>query len=63
MLYEYRCPSCGEKAELQRKVAERNDPVPCDCGNLMERTVSRSTGFSLKGGGWYRDGYSGGEGS
>lgn len=28
--YEYECPKCHERIELQRKVAELYDPVLCE---------------------------------
>lgn len=66
-VYEYRCPECGEVYELRRSVAERDDPHWCMGAGThpsgepaaCERLTSRATGFALKGGGWYRDGYHG----
>ncbi len=57
-IYEYRCKSCGYEFE---EVQKFNDP-PVDncpeCGQIsVERKVSMSS-FHLKGGGWYKDGYS-----
>jgi predicted nucleic acid-binding Zn ribbon protein len=31
--------------------------VPLPPPSAMRRLISRGTGFALKGGGWYRDGY------
>lgn len=57
MIYEYVCPN-GHRTEKTRKVAERDDPVACPvCGSPTQRAVG-SGHFSLKGGGWYKDGYS-----
>ena len=58
-IYEYLCASCGFHFE---EVQKFNDPPleECpDCGkNSARRQVSMSA-FHLKGGGWYKDGYSG----
>ena len=57
-IYEYACPDCGEVTEKLRKVSEREDPVSCSkCGGATKKKVSESS-FQLKGGGWYKDGYS-----
>jgi len=55
-IYEYRCKKCSKEFELVQKITD--DPMSeCpDCGGKVERLVS-ATSFSLKGGGWYKDGY------
>tara|TARA_B100000686_G_scaffold147341_1_gene154787 strand:+ start:590 stop:928 length:339 start_codon:yes stop_codon:yes gene_type:complete len=57
-IYEYRCESCGFLFEEVQKFSEPPlDECP-DCGkNSAIRQVSMSA-FHLKGGGWYKDGYS-----
>lgn len=65
MLYEYKCPVCQAVVEEQRRVADRDAPSSYCYGNdeqphnlaVRERQLARSGGFSLKGGGWYADGY------
>jgi putative FmdB family regulatory protein len=60
-IYEYKCQSedCAEVQEKLRKIAEADDPLPCErCGSQTKRMVSQAS-FQLKGGGWYKDGYSG----
>ncbi len=55
-LYEYRCDSCGNQFELRQKFS---DPLASECptcGGAVQKLISQ-TGFSLKGGGWYGDGY------
>jgi putative FmdB family regulatory protein len=56
-IYEYRCKTCKKEFELFQKITD--DPLAeCpECGSAVERLVS-ATSFSLKGGGWYKDGYS-----
>ncbi|MFK7930167.1 MAG: FmdB family zinc ribbon protein [Myxococcota bacterium] len=56
-IYEYRCPECGNEFEKLQKIS---DPIPqcptCGAGEVKKK-VSASA-FVLKGGGWYKDGYS-----
>ena len=58
-IYEYLCASCGFHFE---EVQKFNDPPLEECTNCGEKTASRQvsmSSFHLKGGGWYKDGYSG----
>lgn len=54
-LHEYDCPKCGTFEVLQKIDAE---PLTQHerCGAPVEKRISLSS-FSLKGGGWYADGY------
>jgi predicted nucleic acid-binding Zn ribbon protein len=69
--YDFICDECGSTKTLTRKIADqiadRNEPVFCllhggDADSatfnapLMRRVVGAG-GFSLKGEGWYADGY------
>lgn len=45
--YKYRC-ECGEERTLIRKVANRNDPVNCDCGKEMKKQIC-DTSFIIHG--------------
>lgn len=56
-IYEYRCDKCDHEHTEMRKIKERDEPSRCPSGHKMKRKVSASS-FSLKGSGWYRDGYS-----
>lgn len=64
-IYEYKCKKCRHKFEI---VAKMSDPPPtcpkmdgdAPCGGEVERLVSL-TSFSLQGGGWASDGYTGGK--
>lgn len=58
-LYEFECEDCGAITEAIVKRDDMN-PVPCDeCGGLETKRVPISqTNFSLKGHGWFKDGYS-----
>lgn len=56
-LYEFHCPKCSQESTVMRKVDDRDKETQCPNGHKMKRKVSASS-FSLKGSGWYRDGYS-----
>jgi len=58
--YDYRCQDCGHVFEAEQRITA--DPLTdCPACNKpkLERLISR-TAFSLKGGGWYSDGYGSG---
>mgnify|MGYP000055977122 CR=1 FL=1 len=57
-LYEYNCQACGHEFEELQKFSDKPIRKCPQCGKLKaEKKVSLS-GFQLKGGGWYKDGYS-----
>jgi putative FmdB family regulatory protein len=57
-IYEYLCKSCGYEFEEVQKFSDPSLEECPNCGkNKAERQVSMSS-FHLKGGGWYKDGYS-----
>ena len=59
-IYEYRCKVCREEFEVIQKITEEPLTSKPDCGTMeceVEKMIS-STSFVLKGGGWYKDGYS-----
>ena len=58
-IYEYLCKSCGFQFE---EVQKFNDPPLEGCPDCGKKSASRQvsmSAFHLKGGGWYKDGYSG----
>jgi putative FmdB family regulatory protein len=57
-LYEYHCKSCDNTFELRQKFSDAPATTCPECGGEVEKLISQS-GFALKGGGWYDDGYSG----
>ena len=63
-IYEYQCQepqeeACSEVFEKMRPHSKRDECPECPhCQGPTRRKVSRSS-FQLKGGGWYKDGYSG----
>ena len=57
-IYEYLCASCGSRFEEVQKFSDPPLEECPDCGKYSaSRQVSMSA-FHLKGGGWYKDGYS-----
>ena len=56
-IYEYECLQCGKHHELIQKISDTPLIACPDCGGKTEKKLSQ-TGFQLKGGGWYADGYS-----
>ena len=58
-IYEWYCSTCCHEEETLQEI---NDPAPlckncCDKGEIMKKKISKSS-FILKGGGWFKDGYS-----
>ena len=56
-VYEYECQTCSEITETWQGISD--EPLttcPC-CSGPLKKIISMSS-FSLKGGGWYADGYS-----
>jgi len=56
-VYEYACADCGKHFEELQKVSDKPLKTCKNCGGKLQRLISQ-TSFSLKGGGWYKDGYS-----
>lgn len=56
--YEFEC-ACGEVTEELAKMGTETIVCP-KCGKTAKKILSRCT-FSLKGGGWYADGYASGK--
>ena len=55
-IYEYLCTKCGERFEVFSKTTQQRNMVCKKCNGTAERVISK-TSFILKGGGWYKDGY------
>ena len=57
-LYTYQCYECMNVQEVMRAIKDRDKSHPCNhCMCASERIIDL-TAFQLKGGGWYKDGYS-----
>jgi putative FmdB family regulatory protein len=61
-IYEYFCKSCDKTFESFQKITDKPLANCPECGKKVKRLIS-STSFALKGGGWYKDGYSKGKGN
>jgi putative FmdB family regulatory protein len=56
-IYEYKCKNCDLITEAFLSIKEKTDTYPCkECNTEAIKIISRSS-FTLKGGGWYADGY------
>jgi putative FmdB family regulatory protein len=55
-VYEYRCTSCENQFELRQKFSDPPATTCPACGGTVEKQISQ-TAFTLKGGGWYNEGY------
>ena len=55
-IYEYQCESEGHRFEVTQPISSRPLSKCNICGGTARNLIS-ATSFSLKGGGWYRDGY------
>jgi putative FmdB family regulatory protein len=55
--YDYACRACGHHVELTHRISDPPVTTCPACGaETLERLVSPSS-FTLRGGGWYADGY------
>lgn len=55
--YSFEC-NCGYKKEELLKISERNSVMPCPkCSGIMHRCIGTSSGFYLKGKGFYKQGW------
>ncbi|NOY52142.1 MAG: zinc ribbon domain-containing protein [Deltaproteobacteria bacterium] len=61
-IYEYRCNDCGAEFEVSQGMDDEPLTICKQCAGSVHRLIS-FTSFSLKGGGWYSDGYANGNGS
>lgn len=59
-LYEYQCEECGLDFEVRQKFSDKPISACRHCGGKAKKMISQ-TAFSLKGGGWYEQGYSQGK--
>ena len=55
-LYEYQCEECGLKFEVRQKFSDAPLDTCIECGGRAKKLISQ-TAFTLKGGGWYQEGY------
>jgi putative FmdB family regulatory protein len=55
-MYEYQCEKCGLIFEAMQKFSESPLTQCKYCGGPVKKLISQ-TNFTLKGGGWYQQGY------
>ena len=55
-MYEYKCQECGLVFEARQKFSDAPLSECRECGGSVEKLISQAA-FSLKGGGWYDQGY------
>jgi len=55
-VYEYRCNACNIQFELRQKFSDPPEDRCPKCGGTVRKMVS-AVSFSLKGAGWFGDGY------
>jgi putative FmdB family regulatory protein len=57
--YDWKCKKCEKPTEVVRKMDDYNVPPheACECGSKEFTKLLNNSPFSLKGGGWFRDGY------
>ena len=61
-IYEYKCPKCSIQFDRLLRSSERDEPQKCPnekCDEKEAKKLVSRTSFTLKGGGWASDGYSG----
>ena len=57
-IYEYKCEDCGCEFEVKQGMDEKPLSECKECSGTVHRLISY-TSFTLKGSGWYADGYAG----
>ena len=55
-MYEYKCQTCGLVFDARQKFSEAPLTECRECDGTVAKLISQ-TGFALKGGGWYDQGY------
>lgn len=59
--YDYKCKNCGNiKLNVRRSINEKVNDLRCDSCGMHMTLVPNRTAFNLTGGGWYKNGYNGG---
>ena len=41
--YSYECQTCHKQVEHFMKVADRNNPDPCECGGILRKLITPAT--------------------
>jgi len=57
-LFEHKCGACGHQFEVLVRPSQVDQSQPCQrCEHPDTQRLITPASFSLKGGGWYKDGY------
>jgi putative FmdB family regulatory protein len=58
-IYEYECENCQHRYDVRCRITEADEKKICPAcsSEQSKRRISR-VNFELRGGGWYKDGYS-----
>ncbi len=54
--YTYKCPKCLIEFERQESISDDRLKICPECSNLLN-VVIHNTPLVLRGGGWFKDGY------
>ena len=46
MIYSYSCPDCDKITTASRPMANRRDPLKCECGGDTRLKITGGTGFT-----------------
>jgi len=58
-IYEYECQSCQNRYDIMCRITEADTAKSCPkCASVESKRRISGGHFELKGGGWYKDGYS-----
>ncbi len=62
-IYEYECENCQHRYDVMCRMSEADNKKICPtCSSNQSKRRIAGGHFELKGGGWYKDGYSKGSG-
>lgn len=58
-IYEYKCDKCGSIFELFQKITDKDINICQSCKKSGVKKIISSSGFRLKGSGWYETDFKG----
>jgi len=56
-IYEYHCAKCEREFEVEQRITDAPLKTCPHCRSRRVKRLISQTSFTLKGGGWYADGY------
>ncbi len=57
-IYKFKCTECQHEFTLIRKISDNSEVLCENCSSSLTNKLISKSSFSLKGNGWYKDGYS-----